>query len=341
MKAATGILIAAMAMAVWTLDTASAYETGSAAGHTGHAAVGLNIPAAEKVKEGHKIRVGMKGDRKPIVEADPAVRSVIESGAPKFTQDVFFDEETHVSLAYSLYVPEGYDSHQAYPLLMYIPDASGASKSAEELVSQYYGADIWVTEEEQKKHPAFVVVPAFSEIVVDDDWNTSEEIEAAVHLLAHLTQSYNIDERRLYATGQSMGCMTSLYINSKHPDLFAASLFVAGQWDISVLKPLEQAKFFYIAAGGDPGAVGGQKAVRAMFDADQVPYSYGSWSAQDDMSTQNKKTEALIAQGHAANMICFEPGSVLQGRTGMEHAASFVYGYKIPAVRDWLFAQSK
>mgnify|MGYP005903776527 CR=1 FL=1 len=39
--------------------------------------------------------------------------------------------------------------------------------------------------------------------------------------------------------------MISLYLNSKYPHLFIASLFVSGQWDISALKTLE-----YITAGG-------------------------------------------------------------------------------------------
>ena len=44
--------------------------------------------------------------------------------------------------------------------------------------------------------------------------------------------------------------MIKFIIYSKYPDLFAASLFVSGQWDISVLTPLESKKFFYITAGG-------------------------------------------------------------------------------------------
>ena len=156
-----------------------------------------------------------------------------------------------------------------------------------------------------------------------------------------LMADYRIDTDRLYTTGQSMGCMTSLYLNSKYPDLFAASLFVSGQWDISVLQPLEEQKFFYITAGGDEKASGGQDEVRVMFDADGVGYSYGTWNAQNLQEEQNAAAESLIAQGYQANMIRFEKGSVLTEGSGMEHNASFNYGYKIPAVRDWLFAQTK
>lgn len=287
------------------------------------------------------ISAGMKGDRQPKVETDPEIVAVINAGADKFTQFTFDDEETGISLEYSLYIPEAYDENEKYPMIMYIPDASGASKSAKEIVEQYYGADIWVTEEEQAKHKSFVLVPAFSEIVVDDDWNTSEEIETAVKLINYLTENYSIDTDRLYTTGQSMGCMTSLYLNSKYPDLFAASLFVSGQWDISVLTPLENKKFFYITAGGDGNASGGQDAVKAMLEAAGIGFSYGEWSAQDPEEEQSAAALELIAQGNDANMIRFETGSVLTEGSGMEHNASFNYGYKITAVRDWLFEQSK
>ena len=290
---------------------------------------------------GGGIAAGAQGDRQPKVETDPAIAAVIEEGASKFEQFTFEDSETGISLEYSLYIPENYDESKAYPMMMYIPDASGASKSAKEIVEQYYGADIWVTDEEQAKHESFVLVPAFSVVVVDDNWNTSEEIETAVKLISSLTENYSIDTNRLYTTGQSMGCMTSLYLNSKYPDLFAASLFVSGQWDISVLQPLENQKFFYITAGGDAKASGGQNEVKSMFDADGISYSYGTWSAQNTEDEQNASAEELIAQGHHANMIRFETGTVLAGGTGMEHNASFNYGYKISAVRDWLFAQSK
>lgn len=273
---------------------------------------------------------------------DPEIQAVLQDNADKFTQFTFDDPDTGLSLKYSLYVPEGYDGLTELPLLMYIPDATGAGKTAEQIVEQYYGAVVWVTDEEQVKHPSFVLVPAFSETVVDDDWNVSAQVETAVKLIAQLQKDYAIDANRLYTTGQSMGCMTSLYLNSKYPDLFAASLFVSGQWDISALKPLEEEAFFYITAGGDSKASGGQDEVMAMLDADGVAYSYGTWSAQNSAEEQDAAVEELLARGNPINMIRFETGSVFkEGEGGMEHMASFNYAYKLTAVRDWLFSQSK
>lgn len=286
-------------------------------------------------------RAGGQGGGQMAVETDETVLAAIEEGSEKFQQFTYEDEETGITLEYSLYIPENYEEGTQYPLLMFIPDSSGAGKSAKEIVEQYYGADVWVTDEEQEKHPSFVLVPAFSEVVVDDDWNTSEQIPAAVRLLYELMDTYSIDENRIYTTGQSMGCMTSLYLNSQYPDLFAASLYVSGQWDISVLQGMEDQTFFYITAGGDQKASGGQDEVMEMFDEDGAAYTYGTWSAQDSEEEQSAAAAELIDQGLDANMIRFETGSVLKDGNGMEHSASFNYGYKISAVRDWLFEQSK
>ena len=276
-----------------------------------------------------------------MVSEDPAIQAVLDENAGKFEQFTYTDDKTGISLGYSLYIPEGYDGSEEYPLIMFIPDSTGAGLSASQIVENYYGAAIWASDEDQDKHASFVLVPAYTGIVTDDNWNASEQLDATVSLIQHLTQEYSIDEDRLYTTGQSMGCMSSLYLNSKYPDLFAASLYVSGQWDISVLDALEDQKFFYVTAGGDEKASGGQDEVMALFDQDGVSYGYGTWDAQADAETQAANVQALLDEGHPANMIRFETGTVLNGGSGMEHMASFNYAYKLSAVRDWLFEQTK
>ena len=273
---------------------------------------------------------------------DSNFQDVINQNSSKFQQLSFEDPDTGVTLQYNLYVPKDYDPSKTYPLLMFIPDATSGGKTPLEIAQQYYGADIWVTDEDQAKHESFVLVPAFSETVVNDDWSTSNQIDTTVKLINKLKDKYSIDNNRIYSTGQSMGCMTSLYLSSKYPDLFAAYLFVSGQWDISVLKGLENDKFFYITADGDTKASGGQQEVIQMFDNEGIGYTYETWSAQESLDAQNQDVNDMIAQGTNANMIRFEKGTVLKpGQTDMEHMASFDYAYQLSAVRDWLFEQNK
>lgn len=284
-----------------------------------------------------------KGNMGGQAQTDPALQAVIDESASRFEQFTYTDEETGITLEYSLYIPEGYEegSDTSYPMVMFIPDSTGAGLSSDQIVEGYYGAAVWASDEDQEKHPSFVLVPAYTGTVTDDNWNASEQLDATVGLITYLTETYSIDPDRLYTTGQSMGCMSSLYLNSKYPDLFAASLYVSGQWDISVLNVLEDQTFFYVTAGGDEKASGGQDEVMALFNQDQVSYTYESWDAQADADTQSSLVQDMINEGVQANMIRFETGTVLNGGGGMEHMASFNYAYKISALRDWLFEQSK
>ena len=271
---------------------------------------------------------------------DADAQAVIDATSSKFQQFTFTDSQTGAALEYSLYIPENANAGTALPLVMYMPDSTGANIGAEAIVKQYYGADVWASDESQAKNPAFVLVPAFTSTATTDNWEVSNEVEMTIRLIENLQSQYNIDAKRIYTTGQSMGCMASLYLNSAHPNFFAASMYVSGQWDVSVLKCLENQKFFYIVAGGDEKASAGQNEVMAMFDADGVAYSFGEWNAQNDQATQDAAVKELIAKGCSANMIRFESGSVLNGQSGTEHMASFNYAYKLTSVRDWLFQQS-
>ena len=61
-----------------------------------------------------------------------------------------------------------------------------------------------------------------------------------------------------------------------------------------------------------------------MFDADNVAYSYGTWSAQDSAEAQDAAVANLLSEELDANMVRFETGTVFkEGQTGMEHMASF------------------
>lgn len=278
--------------------------------------------------------------------SDTVLQEMISDVAPKFELLKFDDEETGTSLQYQLYVPEDYDESISYPLIQFIPDASVVGGGTDAVLTQGWGGLIWATEEEQAKHPSFVVVPVFTETIVDDNFNHSDQIEVALRLIQSLTEVYNIDTNRIYTTGQSMGGMTSFYLNATYPDFFAASLFVGSQWDTSILSILEDKEFFYIVSAGDPKASAGQADLLAVFDADGASYSHAKWSAQDDAETQNAAVAAMLADGNNANFVTFEEGTTLAegqsaGGGAGEHMTSFDYAYKIEAVRDWLFEQSK
>ena len=278
--------------------------------------------------------------------SDSELQAMIAEVAPKFQLLTYEDAETGTSLQYQLFIPENYDETQSYPMIQFIPDSSAVGRGTDYVLTQGWGGLIWATEEEQAKHPAFVVVPVFTETVVDDNFNHSSQIDVAMRLLQSLTETYSIDTDRIYTTGQSMGGMTSFHLSIAYPDFLAAYLFVGSQWDASLLNGLEDESFFYIVSAGDPKASAGQAELLALFDADGAVYSHKEWSAQDDADTQNAAVAAMLAEGYQQNFVTFTLGTTLAegqivGSGAGEHMTSFDYAYKLEAVRDWLFQQTK
>ena len=277
---------------------------------------------------------------------DAQLQSMIAEVAPKFQLKTFQDTETGTELQYQLYIPENYDNSLRYPLVQFIPDASVVGRGADAVLTQGWGGLIFATDAEQAKHPSFVVVPVFTETIVDDNFNHSEQIDVAMRLLRSLTETYSIDTDRIYTTGQSMGGMTSFHLSIAYPDFFAAYLFVGSQWNTALLSGLETSSFFYIVSAGDPKASVGQAELMALFDTDHAGYAHSEWSAQADAETANANVAALLAEGSNANFVTFTAGTTLaEGQTAGggagEHMTSFDYAYKLEAVRDWLFEQTR
>ncbi|MBD0384673.1 alpha/beta hydrolase-fold protein [Paenibacillus sedimenti] len=112
-------------------------------------------------------------------------------------------------------------------------------------------------------------------------------------LMDSVESSYNIDNNRIYGTGQSMGCMTVMLLAAEHPDLFTAEMFVDGQWDVNKLASLAGQKFFYFAAEGDDKAYAGQTDLLPVLQKDGAKVSTATWDAtwSADQFTSAVKSE--------------------------------------------------
>lgn len=273
---------------------------------------------------------------------DAQLQRLLAENLSKFQQLKFRDKQTGKTMEYNLYVPEGYDKNKSYPLLLFIADGSTVNKGVLQPLTQGYGALVWVTAEAQAKHPCFVLVPQYTTRTVTDEGETSYEVEMTLRLLDKIANKYNIDRNRLYTTGQSMGGMMSLYFNITHPDLFAASLYVACQWDAAKMGHFVDDKFCYVVGAGDKKAPIGMEALKQLLISKGVEVGTAEWSAKLPQAEQERYVQELLTKGYNHNFIVFTEGSVIpDGKPGIEHMWSFDCGYKLEGVRDWLFRQTK
>jgi len=107
-----------------------------------------------------------------------------------------------------------------------------------------------------------------------------------------------------------MGCMTTLILASEYPDLYAACMFVDGQWDVSTLSSLEDQTFIYFAAEDDQNAYNGMQEVMEMFDEDGVDYTYAQWDGTWTPDELSEATSELLAGGTNAYFVSWATGTI-------------------------------
>lgn len=302
--------------------------------------------------------------------------ALVETYPSKFTQETYTDADTGLSVTYNLFLPKDYDASASYPMVVFIADSTCANGNAEQSLTQGLGALVWASDEWQSANPTIVCVPTYPETILDDrnGYTTTEYVELTKRLIDSVSKDYAVDSSRIYGTGQSMGCMTTLILASEYPDLYAGCMFVDGQWDTSALKGLENQRFVYFAAEDDQSAFAGMSEVKEMFDADSVQYASAQWQGTwtpDELSAAAKE---LFSQGKDANFVSWASGTIDAssggnmgggpgGGTGngmgggpgggaggsseggpgggmggvAYHMASFNYAYRCIAAMEWLF----
>ena len=269
--------------------------------------------------------------------------ALITSVVSKFEQLTYTDEETGLSITYNLYLPENYDEEKEYPMVVFIADSSCAGNDATRSLSQGRGALVWAGDEWQSVYETIVAVPTYPVTILDDhgSYTTTEYVELTKRFIDYMKENYAVDKNRIYGTGQSMGCMTTLILASEYPDLYAACMFVDGQWDVSALSGLKDQTFVYFAAEDDENAYKGMNEVMTMFDENSVSYKYEQWDGNWTTDELSAAAESLFTEDENQYFISWKTGTIdasssKMGGSAAYHMASFDYAYNCIAVMEWL-----
>ncbi len=264
--------------------------------------------------------------------------------ASNFAQLEYKDTLTGKTLKYNLFTPANIDKDKSYPLVLFIADASTAGKDVK-LPATKEGAQVWTTAQWQSEHPCYVLVPQFSEVAVNDAYQTTDEADIVIRLLNSLNSDLNIDTDRIYTTGQSMGGMLSMYYDVAYPRMFAAAIFVDSHWDKATFDSLVKHNFIYFISGNEGKAYPCIEAIEDAARNQGVSYTFAPWSAKLPQSQQDDMAKTMLGKGAPVNIFQFEPGTVVpegvEVTPATEHMYSFDYAYRNSAAREWLFNQHK
>ena len=142
------------------------------------------------------------------------------------------------TLPYRLLKPKNYDTNQAYPLVLFL---HGAGERGSDNISQLKNgaASLFAEDKARAKYPCFAVAPQCPE---GSSWanfrnpgagDLMEPSRLSLDVIGALQKEFNIDPKRLYIGGLSMGAFGTWDIITRYPDLFAAAFPICGYGDES------------------------------------------------------------------------------------------------------------
>lgn len=125
---------------------------------------------------------------------------------------------------YRFFCP-GQKEGEAYPLVIYLHGGGERGDDNEASLLALKGGTVFATEEHQKKHPCFILVPQCP----TDKMHQSPEVEdMLMKVIQEKLQENPIDRYRIYVTGPSMGGMGTWHLISRYPKFFAAAMPICG-----------------------------------------------------------------------------------------------------------------
>lgn len=152
---------------------------------------------------------------------------------------------------YSCFLPESYDGSRKYPLMMTMP-----------------GYDMmWFGEDSSGRNVGWSGFRAWTElseemIVVSaqlTDWG-EKSARQANELTRYFIDNFAVDTKRIYAAGYSAGGETMSRAVALRPDLYAAYLHGASQWDGTFAPIAENGVAVYVYMAENDEYYGSQKA---------------------------------------------------------------------------------
>lgn len=183
-----------------------------------------------------------------VVEYDLALDGTYSiEGIEDYKLEVFqakdcFDEadgQLHdVELNYALFVPEDYDENGNYGLVLHVHDAGFMGEdpmitlTEGQAPANFASDEVQAMAKENGMDGLIVVCPQFPEEIrtTRDNWSLSCGVPATWQLMDYLTETYSIDENRIYGTGQSMGGMQVVAMAAQRDNYFAGLWLPGCQW---------------------------------------------------------------------------------------------------------------
>ncbi|GAB3420453.1 carboxylesterase family protein [Niabella aquatica] len=191
------------------------------------------------------------------------------SGAYAQSFDAF---EKHVlikdqdTLPYRLLLPDNYDPHKKYPLVIFLHGAGERGNDNEKQLT--HGAALFLKNENRAQFPAIVVFPQCSQ---RSFWSNVKitgagkdrsfdftaggtptfPMQLVMELTRQLFDKYNVQRKKVYVMGLSMGGMGTFELVNRMPQTFAAAIPICGGASTATAPNLKSVKWWVFHGAKD------------------------------------------------------------------------------------------
>lgn len=209
---------------------------------------------------------------------------------------------------YSYYLPEDYDESKTYPLMMAMPGYN----------MMWFGEDSSGSNLEWNGFRAWTELPEDMIVVSAQltDWHETSA-QQAIELTEYFIENFSVDKSRVYAAGYSAGGETMSQAVSMRPDLYAAYLHGASQWDGTYEEIAQNDVAVYIFIAENDEYYGSAKACSA-YDSLQTAYrekGYTDEQISELLALEIPDNEYFNSRGiynyHGGGNIMFDDENIL------------------------------
>jgi len=135
-----------------------------------------------------------------------------------------------IHLDYMLHLPRGYSKEEpeGYPMILFL---HGSGERGDD-INQLKRTGLARYSEDHDDFPFIVISPQCNE----KTWWT-RELDSLYALVKHVLGELNIDKKRIYLTGLSMGGFGCWHLAERYPELFAAMIPIASGTEAYLRSP--------------------------------------------------------------------------------------------------------
>lgn len=243
-----------------------------------------------------------------LVESNTFSEEDVQSAETGIIPEQVLEGETG-TIHYSYYLPESYDPQKKYPLMMVMPGYDmmwfGEESSGSNL--NWAGFLCWTELPEE-----MIVVSAQL-----TDWHETSARQA-IELTEYFMDHFSVDQSRIYAAGYSAGGETMSQAVAMRPDLYAAYLHGASQWDGDYAPVVQNGVAVYIFMAEHDEYYGPERA-RSAYNSLNDAYIAAGWSEGqigEILQIQTPDDEWFADRGitdnyHGGGNVVFEENDIL------------------------------